>query len=1364
MAGLYTYLRTGKSGLLTTILITVIFSFFEPASLQAAPAARKYIITASAGPGGSISPSGSIRVDKNKDLTFTITPDPEFEVLDVLVDGSSIGPVPTYTFENVTSNHTISASFIKKLIRVLDVTIPDEPMKIGDMVPVTLAVEDDAGVSYTLSSGSVGGYLMEGFTRISSTVYQSHFIVYQGGNSYEASEDIPVSGVVISNGVKQSEPLNLTISQGNDPIDAEAPGVLKMEVPSIEVGVGGVVKVTITADGSGYSAGTGTVVNGISLESTRVSFMERSMGLYELSYTVASGDNDVSPGTLQASVVLLDAAGNRSDAYSQLVPNSLEIYTTLPEATLSAVPEICEGDETDLSVYLSGRPPWSFTLEEGSTSTNFADIEASTFKIEISPGETTSYRISSVTDVNGVENTGSGTIQVTVYDRTEVEIINLEAGYSVNAEPVKLEANVPGGEFSGPGVISSTGYFYPELAGTADSPHTISYSYVNDNGCTSMTSKLVYVSGGEAAILIPKNAFCSSDDPFRVSVMNVSGTTGSFSLLNSEGESVAGLTDHGDRTATIDPALLNAGSYTIEYRYTDGTAVSLTESFSVEIISQPVILNLDDGPYCQNAPPFILQSDPEGMVFEGPGVSGNISDGFIFNPWDAGPGDIEIFCNNVSENGCSASTSQNVRVLYVPEVKFGLSTACIPEGGEIVSFNNQTSNISSVETWTWDFDDPDSGEENRSNLPDPTHFYREPGQRKISLTATTYDGCVATYVLDSVIDSKPLADFTWSNECFNPGSEVAFFNRTVYGYAAVDTILWTFKTSDGTVLDEVGPEFPTDTVTFQFSTAGSYHVELYTTNEAGCSGKANRELILRPVIKLAADGYDERFDQSEGSWTIHSENQAKSWVWDIPDFEGYTGEPNDKAWYTRLPAGAGEYMEQSWIQSPCFDLTGMDRPLIRLDIMRSFVPHMDGAVLQYRDVVEEGWKTVGEDTPGIEWYDANSIYNLPGGGSTGWGAVVFDPDTGWVTAAHDLDEVTGKSDVSFRIAIATGGQTYLGNQGFAVDNVVIAERIKLSVLEHFTDYSNDSSRIADEIINAVKNRHPKDIIDLQYHLSEGGMDPMYLNNPYPSSTRSVNYGVPGLPYSILSGGAYPYHRYDLPALRAGGIEDHVRTLSLEIPEFDVDLTVDWSETELAAQTTVTCKTDKFDDNIQLYLVVFETSVSGYAGNDGSPLFRNVVLDMLPSPAGKLLGDKWVRGKSDVRTQTWIYAPYVEDIDDLAVAAFVQDRSSNRVLQAAVAYKDPMVDLPDPTAEYTNLAVYPNPAATTLFVDPGFVPENNGVIELVDLSGKVVLKEHVPAGNRVVRLNISHLNRGIYLLRWIDPGQVRGVSKVVKILQ
>src|SRR5207247_2720763 len=43
--------------------------------------------------------------------TFTITPSACYHVADVLVDGGSVGAVTSYTFSNVTVNHTIAASF-----------------------------------------------------------------------------------------------------------------------------------------------------------------------------------------------------------------------------------------------------------------------------------------------------------------------------------------------------------------------------------------------------------------------------------------------------------------------------------------------------------------------------------------------------------------------------------------------------------------------------------------------------------------------------------------------------------------------------------------------------------------------------------------------------------------------------------------------------------------------------------------------------------------------------------------------------------------------------------------------------------------------------------------------------------------------------------------------------------------------------------------------------------------------------------------------------------------------------------------------------------------------------------------------------
>jgi len=71
-----------------------------------------YTITASAGSHGSISPSGSISINQGSDKSFTITPDTGYQIDDVLVDGSSKGAVSSYTFTNVTQDHTIYATFI----------------------------------------------------------------------------------------------------------------------------------------------------------------------------------------------------------------------------------------------------------------------------------------------------------------------------------------------------------------------------------------------------------------------------------------------------------------------------------------------------------------------------------------------------------------------------------------------------------------------------------------------------------------------------------------------------------------------------------------------------------------------------------------------------------------------------------------------------------------------------------------------------------------------------------------------------------------------------------------------------------------------------------------------------------------------------------------------------------------------------------------------------------------------------------------------------------------------------------------------------------------------------------------------------
>lgn len=75
------------------------------------PVGPSYTITASSGAGGNITPSGAIQVTEGSNRTFTISPSVGYQIAEVLVDGLSVGAVSSYTFSNVTSDHSLSATF-----------------------------------------------------------------------------------------------------------------------------------------------------------------------------------------------------------------------------------------------------------------------------------------------------------------------------------------------------------------------------------------------------------------------------------------------------------------------------------------------------------------------------------------------------------------------------------------------------------------------------------------------------------------------------------------------------------------------------------------------------------------------------------------------------------------------------------------------------------------------------------------------------------------------------------------------------------------------------------------------------------------------------------------------------------------------------------------------------------------------------------------------------------------------------------------------------------------------------------------------------------------------------------------------------
>src|SRR5207244_8970205 len=106
-----------------------------------------YTITASAGSGGSISPSGAVLVGGRASQSFAISPDACHTIADVLVDGVSKGAIASYTFSNVTANHTIAASF-----NLINYTITASAGSGGSISPSgAVTVGCGASQSFTIS-------------------------------------------------------------------------------------------------------------------------------------------------------------------------------------------------------------------------------------------------------------------------------------------------------------------------------------------------------------------------------------------------------------------------------------------------------------------------------------------------------------------------------------------------------------------------------------------------------------------------------------------------------------------------------------------------------------------------------------------------------------------------------------------------------------------------------------------------------------------------------------------------------------------------------------------------------------------------------------------------------------------------------------------------------------------------------------------------------------------------------------------------------------------------------------------------------------------------------------------------------------
>ncbi|HOT92134.1 MAG TPA: hypothetical protein PLJ78_08035 [Anaerolineae bacterium] len=186
--------------------------------------------------------------------------------------------------------------------------------------------------------------------------------------------------------------------------------------------------------------------------------------------------------------------------------------------------------------------------------------------------------------------------------------------------------------------------------------------------------------------------------------------------------------------------------------------------------------------------------------------------------------------------------------------------------------------------------------------------------------------------------------------------------------------------------------------------------------------------------------YVEGFEGGAAGWTSGGANS--SWELGTPAGDVIQGAAaGSNAWMTGLSAKYAND-EQSYVQSPAFDLSGLAHPYVKFDLWWDSEGGADGAQLQASLDGGQTWATVGYGAAGLNWYNA-TVDGLPGLTNDGWsGAAAEDlisglhqAGHGWRTALYSLEDYAGAGHGLLRFFFGTDdANTY---DGFAFDNFEI---------------------------------------------------------------------------------------------------------------------------------------------------------------------------------------------------------------------------------------------------------------------------------------------------------------------------------------
>lgn len=292
----------------------------------------------------------------------------------------------------------------------------------------------------------------------------------------------------------------------------------------------------------------------------------------------------------------------------------------------------------------------------------------------------------------------------------------------------------------------------------------------------------------------------------------------------------------------------------------------------------------------------------------------------------------------------------------------------------------------------------------------------------------------------------------------SPGSACGLGMDTVcityanVGSLSFDSAMLFYRINGGTIVSALDTSSlnPGDQTTYCFSTLGnfstvgtSYTVQFWV-EAPGDTLRADDTVttVVTHIQAINTFPYLENFDSGPNGWTAGGSNS--SWALATPTGTVINSAASGThAWVTN-PAGFYNPNENSFVQSPCFDFTGMLNPRICLSAWWNSEFSWDGAALQSSTDGGTTWQSVGVFNgvigDPINWYTDPAIDGNPGGQQAGWTGRTStgDGSNGYVFAQHDLLGLGGQSQVFLRVVFGSDG--FIEDDGFAFDDVLIFDK------------------------------------------------------------------------------------------------------------------------------------------------------------------------------------------------------------------------------------------------------------------------------------------------------------------------------------